>query len=399
MANMDNKRDYYEVLGVTKASTPDEIKKAYRKMAKKYHPDLNPGDKAAEEKFKEAAEAYAVLGDEEKRKLYDQYGHSMGPQGFGGGAGGFGGFQGGMSMDDIFMNFGDILEGLGLGGFGGAAGGRSRGRSRGPQQRKGSDLRIRVKMTLADIANGVTKTLKIPTYVSCDHCHGTGAKDGVAFSTCQTCHGTGVVHTVQHTPFGAMQAETICPACQGSGKTISQTCTFCNGEGVNKRDEQVSFTIPAGVSDGMTVRVPGKGNAPRHGGVRGDLLVVIEEEKHPDLIRDEADVIYNLMLDIPTAVLGGSVEVPTITGRARLNIAPGTQPGKVLRMRGKGLQDRNGGRGDELINVMVYMPEHLTDDQRQAFASLKDSPGIQPTEAEKNRLFSKLKHIFDDKQQ
>ncbi|MDE6097713.1 MAG: molecular chaperone DnaJ [Muribaculaceae bacterium] len=393
---MSEKRDYYEVLGVAKNATADEIKKAYRKMAIKYHPDKNPGDKEAEEKFKEAAEAYDVLSNDEKRKRYDQFGHNMGPQGFPGGGGGFGGFGGGgMSMDDIFSMFGDIFGGhmdMG-GGFGGATGGRSRARQR---QRRGTDLRIRVKMTLEDIANGVDKTLKIPTYVKCEHCNGTGAKDGVAFATCNTCHGTGSITQVQNSIFGAMQSQVICPECEGSGKTITERCQYCGGEGVERKDQQISFHIPAGVSDGMTLTVRGKGNAPRRGGVNGDLLVVIEEVKHTELIRDGDDVIYNLMLDLPTAILGGSVEVPTISGRARLKIAAGTQPGKVLRLRGKGLpsQERSG-NGDELINVMVYIPEKLSDSERQAVESLKDSPNITPTEAEKQRIFSKLKHIFE----
>lgn len=391
---MDNKRDYYEVLGVEKTATADEIKKAYRKLAIKYHPDKNPGDKAAEEKFKEAAEAYGVLSDPEKRQKYDQFGHNMGPQGFGGGQGGFYS-GGGMSMEDIFSQFGDIFGGGGFGGFGGFGGatGGSRARRR---AHKGTDLRIRVKLTLEDIAKGVTKTLKIPTYVKCEHCKGTGAKDGVAFATCHTCHGTGTITRVQQTILGAMQSQAECPECDGTGKTISQKCTYCNGEGVVRRDEQVTFTIPAGVADGMTLTVRGKGNAPRHGGENGDLLVMIEEVKHPELIRDGNDVIYNLMLDIPTAVLGGSAEVPTIGGRARLKIAPGTQPGKVLRLRGKGLPSTEGyGTGDELVNVMVYMPEHLSEAEKSAIESLRNSPNVTPTEAEKNRLFSKLKHIFE----
>lgn len=391
---MDNKRDYYEVLGVSKTATPEEIKKAYRKMAIKYHPDKNPGDKVAEEKFKEAAEAYDVLSNPEKRQKYDQFGHSMGPQGFGGAEGGFYS-GGGMSMEDIFAQFGDIFGGAFGGGFGGATGG-SRARYR-QRRRRGSDLRIRVKMSLEDIAKGVTKTLKIPTYVKCEHCNGTGAKDGVAFATCNTCHGTGTVTRMQQTMLGAMQSQAECPSCEGTGKIISERCAYCNGEGVVRRDEQVTFSIPAGVSDGMTLTMRGKGNAPRHGGENGDLLVVIEEIKHPELIRDGNDVIYNLMLDIPTAVLGGSVEVPTITGRARLKIAPGTQPGKILRLRGKGLPSTEGyGTGDELVNVMVYMPEKLSEAERSAIGSLQGSPNIQPTEAEKHRLFSKLKHIFEN---
>ena len=391
---MANKRDYYEVLGVSKTATADEIKKAYRKMAIKYHPDKNPGDKAAEEKFKEAAEAYDVLSNDEKRQKYDQFGHSMGPQGFGGTEGMGGGF-GGFSMEDIFAQFGDIFGGRygNMGGFGGATGGRRPS----AKKRRGTDLRIRVKLTLEEIANGATKNLKIPTFVADEHCHGTGAKDGTAFASCPTCHGTGSVIEQHQSFFGVQQVQAVCPTCEGSGKVIREKCPYCNGEGVNRKDEQVSFNIPAGVADGMTLTVRGKGNAPRHGGTRGNLLVVIEELKHPELIRDGQDVIYNLMLDLPTAVLGGSVEVPTISGRARLKIAPGTQPGKVLRMRGKGLPstEHPSHRGDELINVMVYVPEKLTPEQQAVFESFKNNPAFTPSEDEKQRLFSKFKHIFE----
>lgn len=388
---MANKRDYYEVLGVAKTANADEIKKAYRKLALKYHPDRNPGDKEAEEKFKEAAEAYEVLSDADKRAKYDQFGHNMGPQGFPGGGGGF--HAGGMSMEDIFAQFGDIFGGAGFGGFGSATGGRRQARR---QQRRGSDLRIRVKLTLKDIAHGVQKTLRIPTFMPCEHCNGTGAKDGVAFATCATCHGTGTVSHIQQTMLGAMESVATCPTCDGTGKTITERCTYCNGEGVIRKDQEISFNIPAGAQEGQVFTVKGKGNAPRNGGVRGDLLVVIEEIKDPELIRDGADVIYNLMLDIPTATLGGAVEVPTITGRARLNIPAGTQPGKVLRLRGKGLPDQeNGGTGDELINVMVYIPEKLNDAERTAIESLKGQPDIQATDADRNRIFSKLKHIFE----
>lgn len=388
---MANKRDYYEVLGVAKTANADEIKKAYRKLALKYHPDRNPGDKEAEEKFKEAAEAYEVLSDADKRAKYDQFGHNMGPQGFPGGGGGF--HAGGMSMEDIFAQFGDIFGGAGFGGFGSATGGRRQARR---QQRRGSDLRIRVKLTLKDIAQGVQKTLRIPTFMPCEHCNGTGAKDGVAFATCATCHGTGTVSHIQQTMLGAMESVATCPTCDGTGKTITERCTYCNGDGVIRKDQEISFNIPAGAQEGQVFTVKGKGNAPRNGGVRGDLLVVIEEIKDPELIRDGADVIYNLMLDIPTATLGGAVEVPTITGRARLNIPAGTQPGKVLRLRGKGLPDQeNGGTGDELINVMVYIPEKLNDAERTAIESLKGQPDIQATDADRNRIFSKLKHIFE----
>lgn len=398
---MADKRDYYEVLGVSKSATADEIKKAYRKAALKYHPDRwadksESEQKDAEEKFKEAAEAYDVLSNAEKRQRYDQFGHSMGQQGFPGGGGGFGGFHtGGFTMEDIFEQFGDIFGGrFGGGGFGGATG---RGTSRGRKPvRRGSDLRINVKLSLADIASGVTKTLKIPTNDACTYCNGTGAKDGTAFTTCPTCHGQGTVLQTQQSIFGTMQSEAVCPQCHGDGKIISQPCTHCSGTGVQRKENTVSFTIPAGVVDGQQLRVRGKGNAPAHGGVNGDLIVVINEIKDPELIRDGNDVIYNLMLDLPTAALGGPVEVPTITGRARLTIPAGTQPGKVLRLRGKGLPDpSSGARGDELINIMVYVPENLTADQKATFEAMRTALNIKPDESTTRRLFSKLKHIFE----
>ena len=386
------KRDYYEVLGVAKTATPEELKKAYRKLAIKYHPDKNPGNKEAEEKFKEAAEAYDVLSDPEKRQKYDQFGHNMGPQGFPGGGGGFS--AGGFTMEDIFSQFGDIFGGHGgfdMGGFGSAAGGRPRKR-----QRRGDDLRITLKLTLEDIAKGVSKTLKLKAFAKCDHCNGTGAKDGTAFVTCPTCHGSGTVMRTQQTIFGMSQSAAVCPECNGDGKIIKENCTYCNGTGVQHKEQVVSFNIPAGVADGMTLTVKGKGNAPMHGGVNGDLLVVIEEIKHPELIRAGNDVVYNLMLDFPTAALGGSVEVPTIGGRARLKIAPGTQPGKILRLRGKGLPSTEGyGTGDELVNVMVYVPETLNDEERAAIEKLSDKPDMKPSDSVKERIFSKLRHIFD----
>lgn len=389
----NQKRDYYEVLGVSKTANADEIKKAYRKLAIKYHPDKNPDDKEAEEKFKEAAEAYDVLSNDEKRRRYDQFGHSMGQQGFGGSGfgGGFGGFSGGFTMEDIFAQFGDIFGGhFGGSGFGGAAGGRTR-------QRRGSDLRIRVRLTLDEIANGASKNLKIPTYVECEHCKGSGAKNGTAFASCQQCKGTGTIIRQMQTIFGIQQERCSCPACEGTGKVITERCDHCHGEGIVRKDEQVTFNIPAGVTDSMTLTVKGKGNAPRHGGVRGNLLVVIEEIKHPELIRDGNDIIYNLMLDLPTAILGGSVEVPTINGRARLKIEPGTQPGKVLRMRGKGIPspENPGSRGDELVNIMVYIPEKLSSEEKKAVENLRKSANITPSEDDKRRIFSKLNHIFE----
>ena len=311
------KRDYYEVLEVDKTATLDVIKKAYRKKAIQYHPDKNPGDKEAEEKFKEAAEAYDVLSNPDKRARYDQFGHA----GMSGAAGGgFEGFGQGMSMDDIFSMFGDIFggHGGGFGGFGGFGGG---GRS---AQRKfrGSDLRVKVKLTLKEIATGVEKKIKVPKYVSCSHCNGTGAENGTAYTTCSKCNGSGVVTRVQQT--------TTCPDCGGEGRIITKKCPHCAGEGIVREEEVITLNIPAGVSEGMQLSMAGKGNAARHGGVNGDLLILIEEEPHPDLLRDENDLIYNLLLDLPTAVLGGSIEVPTLDGKARIKVDPGTQPGKNI---------------------------------------------------------------------
>ena len=379
---MAAKRDYYEVLGVDRNADEKTIKSAYRKKAIQYHPDKNPGDKEAEEKFKEAAEAYDVLSNPDKRAKYDKFGHDMGPSGFPGGAGGF--HTGGFSMEDIFSQFGDIFGGAfgNMGGFE-SAGGRTRRR-----QRRGTDLRIKIKMTLEEIATGVTKTLKIPTLVKDSHCNGTGAKDGTAYNTCPTCNGSGTVIRQQQTMFGISQSAVECPQCHGEGRIITEKCTYCQGEGVVRKDETVTFSIPAGVQDGQTLTMRGKGNAAPHGGANGDLLIVIEEVKHPELIRDGNDVIYNLMLDIPTAALGGSVEVPTITGRARMKIPAGTQPGKVLRLRGKGLPSPDGyGTGDELVNVMVYIPEKLTSEEQAAIEGLRGKPDMTPDDSTKNRIF------------
>lgn len=381
------KRDYYEVLGVSKTATADELKKAYRKKALQYHPDKNPGDKEAEEKFKEAAEAYDVLNDANKRARYDQFGHSMGGNaGSGGYGGGFGG--GGMSMDDIFSHFGDIFGGGGFGGFGGGRESR--------RVRKGSDVRGNVKVTLKDIAHGVEKKIKMTRKVSCSHCSGTGAKDGTALRTCQTCHGSGVVTKVQQTIFGMSQATVTCGTCGGDGKIITERCNYCHGEGVLSKEEVVSIKIPAGVADGMTLSMKGQGNAIRGNGINGDLLIVINEEKDADLRRDENDLIYNLMLDIPTALLGGKVEVPTVDGRVRLTIEAGTQPGKVLRLRGKGLPSHNRyGTGDLLVNIMVYIPENITAEEKKVIEKLSKSDNFKPTDDDKKRIFSRLNHLFD----
>ena len=375
------KRDYYEVLGVSKNATEDEIKKAYRKLAIKYHPDRNPGDKEAEEKFKEAAEAYDVLHDPEKRQRYDQFGFE-GLEG-GSGFGGFGG-SGGFSMDDIFSAFGDIFGGhSGFGGFGSGFGGGARQHA----QYRGADLRLRVKLTLEEIATGTTKKFKVHKDVACPHCHGTGSEDGTGSTTCPTCHGQGVVVKTVRTMLGLMQTQTECPTCHGEGTVIKNKCKQCGGTGVVKGEDVVEINIPAGVAEGMVVNVSGKGNAAPHNGVNGDIQVYIQELPHEKFVRDGQDLIYNLLLDFPTAALGGDVEVPTIDGKkAKVTIEPGTQPGKALRLRGKGLPAVKGygsGNGDEVINISVYVPKKLSREERKAIEQLRASENFKGDSATK----------------
>ena len=380
------KRDYYEVLGVSKSADATEIKKAYRKLALKYHPDKNPGDKEAEEKFKEAAEAYDVLSNEEKRHRYDQFGHA------GVGGAGQGGFGGGMSMDDIFSQFGDIFGSfggfIGFGGFGGGRGSR--------RVNRGTNLRVKVKMSLQEIATGIEKKIKVKKYVACQHCNGTGARDGKSYSTCSTCKGSGQVTRVQNTILGAMQTTSTCPTCEGEGKIINEKCTFCNGEGVLMSEEVISINIPAGVAEGMQLSLSGKGNAARRGGVNGDLIVLIEEEEHPELVRDGNDLLYNVFIGYPEAVLGETVEIPTIEGKVKVKIEAGTQPGRILRLRGKGLPDVNGyGKGDLLAKVNVWIPKNLSKDEKKLVEKMRETEGFKPGSGDKKSIFSKMKDFFD----
>jgi molecular chaperone DnaJ len=380
-----SKRDYYEILEVSKSANTEEIKKAYRKKALKFHPDKHPGDKEAEDKFKEAAEAYEVLGNADKRQRYDQFGHA----GVGGasGSGGFGG--GGMTMDDIFSHFGDIFGG-GFSGFGGGFGGSSRGQ----RVNKGSNLRVKVKLTLKEVANGVEKKIKVKKYVSCQHCSSTGAENGTAYSTCSTCGGSGQVTRVANTILGQMQTRSACPSCGGEGKTITKKCAHCNGDGVLRTEEVVSINIPAGVEEGMQLSVSGKGNAARRGGINGDLLVLIEEEKHPELVRDGSDLIFNLQLSIPDAILGAPTEIPTVEGKVKVKIEPGTQPGKILRLKGKGLPAVNSyHRGDLLVRVNVWIPSDVTKEEKKSMEKMKESDSFTPHK-EQNGFFSKMKDIF-----
>lgn len=383
------KRDYYEVLGVAKDATADEIKKAYRKMAIQYHPDKNPGDKEAEEKFKEAAEAYDVLSNSDKRARYDQFGHA----GMSGAAGNGGPFGEGMSMDDIFSMFGDIFGGRGGGfsGFGGFGGG-------GQQQRmyKGSDLRVKVKLDLKEIANGAEKKFKLKKYVPCTHCHGSGAEGNSGTETCETCKGSGSVIRTQQTILGMMQTRTTCPTCNGEGKIIKNKCKECAGDGIVHGEEVVNVKIPAGVAEGMQLSMSGKGNAGKRNGIPGDLLIQVQEEPHPELIRDENDLVYNLLLSFPTAALGGTVEIPTIDGKAKVKIDPGTQPSKVLRLRGKGLPRMGGyGVGDLLVNISVYVPETLNKEEKSTVEKLDKSENFKPSASVKEKIFKKFRNLFD----
>ena len=394
---MAEKRDYYEVLGVNKNSTPDEIKSAYRKAALKWHPDkwVNGTDaekKTAEENFKEASEAYSVLSDENKKARYDRYGFA-GMDGGSTGAGGFGGF-GDFDLNDILNSvFG---RGFDFGGFGsgfGFSGGGSRG---GSIKQRGSNIRVKVKLNLQEIAHGVKKKIKVTKYVACTHCHGSGSEDG-STETCPTCHGRGQVVQTVNSFFGQMQTQSVCPTCNGTGKVIKKKCTHCGGEGIMKGDEVIEIDIPAGVSQDMQLTVRGKGNAGPHNGVNGDLYVLIEEEPHPDFERNENDLIYNLFITIPEAILGTQAEVPTVDGKVRVKIAPGTQSGKVLRLRGKGLPILNGyGSGDMLVNVNVWVPKKVNKEEEKLLQQLAQSDNFRPNPtAEEKSFFSKIKDYFN----
>lgn len=380
--------DYYQILGVERTASEDEIKRAYKKMAIKYHPDRNPGDKEAEEKFKQAAEAYDVLRDPEKRSRYDQFGKA----GVNGGAGGFGGFNGqGMNMDDIFSMFGDIFGGRhGFGGFNSA--------ENQTRQYRGSNLRLKVKVNLNDVMNGVTKKFKVRKDIICDECKGSGCEKGTSPETCSTCNGRGYVIRTQRSIFGMMQTQQPCPTCNGEGTIIKHKCHKCHGEGVVSGEEIIEAKIPAGVADGMMVNVPGKGNAAKHNGIPGDIQILIEEEPSKIFIRDENDLIYNLLLTVPQAVLGDDIEIPTVDGKVKIKIAPGTQPGKVLRLRGKGIPAIQGygyGKGDLVINISVYIPEKINDKERKLFEEIRNSENVKSNESVKKTIFEKFRSYFE----
>ncbi len=386
------KRDYYEILGVQKGASQEEIKKAYRKVAMQHHPDRNPGDKSSEDKFKEAAEAYEILNDADKKSQYDRFGHNA----FANGRGGGGGF-GGMNMDDIFSQFGDIFGGGGgnedaFGSFfgGGRGGGRN---SRGT---RGSNLRVKMKLNFEEIAKGTTKTIKVKKHVKCTTCTGSGAKDKSSMQTCSGCGGSGQVRRVQNTFLGQMQTVTTCPTCSGEGTTITAKCTACKGEGRIYGEETVTVDIPAGVQEGMQLSVAGKGNAGERGGSAGDLIVLIEEESHPELTRDGLNVGFDLHISFPDAVFGTQIEVPTIDGRAKIKVPPGTQSGKIFRLKGKGFPHVNSyEKGDQLIQVNIWTPQNLSAEERSMLEKMNDSKNFIP-DPEKNEksFFDKVREMF-----
>ena len=383
-----SKRDFYEILEVQRTASPEEIKKAYRQQAIKFHPDKNPGNKESEEKFKEAAEAYEILGDPEKRKRYDQYGHA----GVGGSQGH--GFGGGMTMEDIFSHFGDIF-GSGFGdSFGSSFGG---GRNR-RAVNQGSNLRVKVKMTLEEIVNGVEKKIKVNKYIKCNTCSGTGAKGGSSYHTCSTCRGSGHVTRVTSTFLGQMQTTSACPHCGGEGQVITDKCIECAGNGIVKGEDVISIRIPAGVADGMQLSLGGKGNAAARSGNPGDLIVQIEELPHAFLERDGNNLLYEHYINIAEAALGITSEVPIIDGKAKIKVEPGTQSGKVLRLKGKGIPSVNSyePRGDMLITIQVWTPKNLSKEERVILENLGKSPNFQPNPSQRERsFFSRMKNYFE----
>jgi len=387
-----NKRDYYEILGVTKGSPQEEIKKAYRKVAMQYHPDRNPGDKTAEEKFKEAAEAYEILSDADKRAQYDRFGHA-GVAGNGRGA--YGG--GGMNMEDIFSQFGDIFGDDVFGSFfGGGGGGRTRGGQR-MRGTRGSNLRIKLKLNYEEIARGVTKSIKVKKYVPCSTCQATGAKEKGSVQSCTTCGGSGQVRRVSNTFLGQMQTVTTCPNCNGEGSIITAKCNTCKGEGRVFSEETISIDIPAGVQEGMQLSLGGRGNSGERGGPAGDLIVLIEEEAHPELVREGLNVAYELHVSFTDAVFGTQVEVPTIDGKAKIKIPPGTQSGKIFRLKGKGFPGINSyDKGDQLIHVSVWTPQNITADEKAMLEKMSQSPNFKPNPDKNDKsFFDKVKEMFD----
>ena len=384
-----SKRDYYEVLGVTKNSTDDEIKKSYRKIAMQFHPDRNPNDKSAEDKFKEAAEAYDVLSNPDKKAKYDRFGHNA----FGPGTSGGQGFSGNMNMDDIFSNFGDIFGDSGFGSFFG--GGRSSSRSGGGQ--RGSNLRVKIKINYEEIAKGVTKSLKLKKQLLCNSCGGNGAKDKYSSQTCKTCNGSGQVRKVTNTFLGQMQTVSTCSSCNGRGSTITDPCITCRGAGRISGEETVQINIPAGVFEGIELSMPGKGNAGERGGASGDLLIVIEEQKHELLHREGLNVAFDLHISFADAVFGTQIEIPTIDGKAKIKIPPGTQSGKIFRLKGKGFPEVQGySVGDELVQVNVWIPQQISNEEKAIIEKLNNSPNFKPNpnNSENKGFYERFKDVF-----
>ena len=385
------KRDFYEILGVSKGSSDEEIRKAYKKLAMQHHPDRNPGDKSAEEKFKEAAEAYEVLSDKDKRAQYDRYGHAAPGGGFSG--------SGGMTMEDIFEHFGDIFGDMGGGGgpfdsfFGGGGTRTRRGQSRG---QRGSNLRIKVTLSLEEISTGTTKKIRVNKHLTCDVCHGSGAKDSGSVQTCGTCRGSGYVRQVRNTFLGQMQTTAACPTCGGRGQVITANCSKCKGEGRVFGEETIELEIPAGVAEGMQLSMSGKGNAGQHGGPNGDLIISISEKKHEHFQRDGQNLIYDLYLNFADAAIGTSTEVPTIDGSVKIKVPPGTQSGKIFRLKDKGLPGvQSYGKGDQLIHVNVWTPKKLSDEERTLLEKLREMPNFQPQPGKSEKgFFERMKDFF-----
>lgn len=380
------KRDYYEILGIKRGATAEEIKKAYRQLALKYHPDKNPNNPKAEEQFKEIAEAYEVLSDSEKRQQYDHLGHEgMRGQGYGGSQT--------YSAEDVFSRYSDMFGGTPFEGF--FQGSRAQGQ---PRVRQGSDLQIKLKLTLQEIATGVEKKIKIKRYVTCKSCRGNGAQHGTALSACSHCKGSGEVRRVSNTLLGQVMTQSLCNVCQGTGKIIITPCEVCKGEGRVYAEELISIKIPAGVRQGMQLSMPRNGNVPAQGGIPGDLLIVIEEKEDAVLKRDGNNIYYQLHISFPEAVFGVEKEVPTLQGTTTIKLEPGTQGGKILRLRGKGIKDIEGyGQGDQLVHIQVWTPVKLSKEEKTTFETLKNSPNFvpQPGKQEKN-FFEKFKSLFKD---
>ncbi|MBC7904167.1 MAG: molecular chaperone DnaJ, partial [Gemmatimonadaceae bacterium] len=375
-----------------KSATTEEIKKAYRKVAMQFHPDRNPGDKSAEDKFKEAAEAYEVLNDADKKAQYDRFGHAGLSNGRGGGGG-----AGGMNMDDIFSQFGDIFgEDIFSGFFGGGGARSGRGGTSRSRGTRGSNLRIKLKLSYEEIAKGVTKSVKVKKYVVCNTCSGSGAKDKGSVQTCSGCGGSGQVRKVTNTFLGQMQTVTTCPTCNGEGSQITAKCGSCKGEGRVYGEETVTLEIPAGVQEGMQLSVGGRGNAGERGGAPGDLIVLVEEEPHKELQRDGLNVAYELYISFPDAVFGTNLEVPTIDGKAKIKIPPGTQAGKIFRLKGKGFPAVNSyEKGDQLIHVNIWTPQHVSSEEKSMLEKMGESANFHP-KPEKNdkSFFDKMREMF-----